>query len=79
MEYILQYFYLKSRMSERNCKGRGDVAGIDKKHQLLYCTTVFFKVLYSKMKKYFYVLYLLMYYWYGKYYKSNTVQYYIAN
>lgn len=46
-------FYLKS-MSERKYKGRGDVAGIDKKYQLLSCTTVPFKVLYSKMKKYFY-------------------------
>lgn len=51
---IVQYFYLKSTMSERKYKGRGDVAGIDKKYQLLSCTTVPFKVLYSKMKKYFY-------------------------
>ena len=38
MGYIVQYFYLKSTMSEKKCKGRGDVAGIDKKYQLLYCT-----------------------------------------
>lgn len=54
-------------MSERKYKGRGDVAGIDKKYQLLSCTTVPFKVLYSKMKKYFYFLYLFMYYLCGKY------------
>ena len=67
MGYIVQYFYLKSTMSERKYKGRGDVAGIDKKYQLLSCTTVPFKVLYSKMKKYFYFLYLFMFYLCGKY------------
>ena len=43
--------------------------------QLLYCTTVLFKVLYCKMKKCFF----LMYYLCGKYYKPITVQYYIAD
>ena len=39
MGYIVQYFYLKSTMSERKYKGRGDVAGIDKKHQVITMET----------------------------------------
>ena len=48
--------------------------------QLLYCTTVLFKVLYCKMKNVFFIFCLFfMYYLCEKYYKPITVQYYIAN
>ena len=43
--------------------------------QLLYCTTVLFKVLYCKMKKCLFFMYYLC----EKYYKPITVQYCIAN
>ncbi|CAI9155259.1 unnamed protein product [Rangifer tarandus platyrhynchus] len=43
--------------------------------QLLYSTTVLFKVLYCKMKKCLFFMYYLC----GKYYKPITVQYYIAD
>ena len=75
MGYIVQYFYLKSTMSERKCKGRGDVAGIDKKYQLLYCT---FQGTEFQDEKIF-LLFVFMYYLCGKYYKSITVQNYIAD
>ena len=44
--------------------------------QLLYCTTVLFKILYCKIKNYFCVFF--MYYLCEKYYKPITVQYYIT-
>ena len=51
--------------------------------QLLYCTTVLFKVLYCKIKNVFFIFvfvcFLCMYYWCEKYYKPIIVQYYIAN
>ena len=48
--------------------------------QLLYCTTVLFKVLYCKIKNVFFILCLFfMYYLREKYYKPITVQYYIAD
>ena len=43
--------------------------------QLLYCTTVLFKVLYCKMKKCLFFMYYLC----EKYYKPITVQYCIAD
>ena len=58
----------------------GDVAGTAKKCQLLYHTTIFFKVLYCKIKNVFFMFYLfLMYYLCEKYYKPIAVQYYIAD
>ena len=47
-------------------------------YRLLYCTTVLFKVLYCKIKNVFKILFF-MYYLCEKYYKSITVQYYIAD
>ena len=47
---VVQYLYLKSRMSGSTCKSSRDVAVTAKKHRLLYCTTVLFKVLYCKIK-----------------------------
>ena len=50
--------------------------------QLLYSTTVLFKVLYCKIKNVFFISCVssfFMYYLCEKYYKPITVQYYIAN
>ena len=48
--------------------------------QLLYCTTVLFKVLQCKIKNVFFIFCVfLMYYLCEKYYKPITVQYYIAD
>ena len=48
--------------------------------QLLYCTTVLFKVLYYKIKNvYFCVCLFFMYYLREKYYKPVIVEYYIAD
>ena len=49
--------------------------------QLLYCTTVLFKVLYCEIKSVFlyFLCLLFIYYLCEKYYKPITVQYYIAN
>ena len=48
--------------------------------QLLYCTTVLFKVLYCKITNvYFFVCFLCTYYLCEKYYKPIIVQYYIAD
>ena len=63
-------------MSGNKHKSRGDVAGTAKKRQLLYCTTVLFKVLYCKIKNVFFIFCLfVMYYLCEKYYKPITVQY----
>ena len=40
-------------MSGSKHKSSSDVAGTAKKHQLLYCITVIFKVLYYKIKNVF--------------------------
>ena len=40
-------------MSGGKRKSSSDVAGTAKKHHLLYCTTVLFKVLYCKIKNVF--------------------------
>ena len=49
--------------------------------QPLYCATVLFKVLNCKVKNALFILYVFdfMYFLSEKYYKSITVQYYIAN
>ena len=50
--------------------------------QLLYCSTVLFKVLYCKIKNVFFIFCVclfFMYYLCEKYYKPITVQYYIAD
>ena len=49
--------------------------------QPLYCATALFKVLNYKVKNAFFILYVFdfMYFLSEKYYKSITVQYYIAN
>ena len=48
--------------------------------QLLYCTTVLFKVLYCQIKMFssFFVLAFMCYLW-EKYYKPTTVQCHVAN
>ena len=67
-------------MSESKDKNISDIPGIAKKHQLVYWTSVLFKILYCKIKNFFYFLYLFfVYYVCEKYYKSITVQYYIYN
>ena len=68
-------------MSGSKRKSSGDVAGTAKKHQLLYCTTVLFKVLYCKIKNVFFIFLCLffMYYLCEKYYKPITVRYSIAD
>ena len=72
----VQFLYFKPRMS----RSIGDVAGTAKKCQLLYRTTIFFKVLYCKIKNVFFMFYLFfMYYLCEKYYKPIAVQYYIAD
>ena len=43
--------------------------------QLLYSTTVLFKILYCKIKKVFFFVFVV-YYLYDKYYKPITVQFY---
>ena len=48
--------------------------------QLLYCTTVLFKVLYCKTKNVFFIFCVYLFFTYylcEKYYKPITVQYYI--
>ena len=50
--------------------------------QLLYCTTVLFKVLYRKIKNVFFTFVFVcffMYYLCEKYYEPITGQYYIAD
>ena len=37
-------------MSGSKAKSSGDVAGTAKKHPLMYCTTVLFKILYCKIE-----------------------------
>ena len=50
----------KPRMSGSKRESSSDVAGTAKKYQLLYCTTVLFKVLYCKIKNVlFFVFYVL--------------------
>ena len=65
-------------MSRSKHKGSGDVAGTATS-QLLYCTTILFKVLYHKIKNVLFFVFVFMYYLCEKYYKPITVQYYIAN
>ena len=48
-------------MSGSKCKSSGDVAGTAKKHQLLYCSTVLFKVLYYKIKTVFFIFVFVFY------------------
>ena len=79
---VVQYLYFKPRMSGSKRKSSSDVAGTAKKHQLLYCTTVLFKVLYCKIKNVFFIFCVclfFMYYLCEKYYKPITEQYYIAD
>ena len=69
-------------MSRSKCKSSSDVAGTAKKHQLLYCPTVLFKVLYSKITNVFFIFFVFLFFMYflcEKYYKLITVQYYIAD
>ena len=50
--------------------------------QLLYCTTVLFKVLYCKIKNVFFIFYVclfFMYYLCEEYYKPMVVQYHVAD
>ena len=41
---VVQHLYFKPRMSRSKCKSNGDEAGTAKKSELLYHTTVLFKV-----------------------------------
>ena len=47
--------------------------------QLLYCTTVLFKVLYCKIKMFYFLHLFFTYYLCEKIYKSITVQSYVAS
>ena len=47
--------------------------------RLLYCATVLFKVLFCKITQFYLSLVFVTYYLYGKYYKSITIQYCIAD
>ena len=76
---VVQYLYFNPRMPGSKCKGSGDVTGTAKKCQLLYWTTVFFKVLYRNIKNVLFFVFVFMYYLCEKYYKPITVQYYIAD
>ena len=78
IEYSSTVLYFKLKMSESKDKNISDVPGTAKKHQLVYWTSVLFKILYCKIKKYFLNLFF-MYYLCEKYYKPITVQYYIYN
>ena len=55
-------------MSGSKCKTRGDIAS----------TAIIFKVLYCRIKNVSLFLCFLMHYLYENYYKTYTVQYYIA-
>ena len=67
---VVQGLYFKPRMSRSKCRNSGDVARSAKKGQLLFWTTVHFKVLFCKIRNlFFYILCLFfMYYLYEKYY-----------
>ena len=67
---VVQGLYFKPRMSRSKWKNNGDVASSAKKGQLLFWTTVHFKVLIYKSRDFFlYILCLFfMYYLYEKYY-----------
>ena len=58
---VIQYLYFKPRMSGSKRKSSGDVAGTAKKRQLLYCTTVLFKVLYCMIKNVFFIFVFVFY------------------
>ena len=72
---IVKYLYFKHRMYGSKCKSSGDVAGTDKKCQVLYYCT--FQVTVQIQKVYFCLLF--MYYLCEKYYKHITIQCYIAD
>ena len=46
---IIKSLYFKPRVSGSKPKSSGDVAGTAKRHCLMYCTTVLFKILYCKI------------------------------
>ena len=58
---VVQYLCFKPRMSGSKHKSSGDVAGTAKKRQLLYCTTILFKVLSCKIKNVFFILGFVFY------------------
>ena len=75
---VVQYLCFKPRMSRSKHKSSGDVAGTE--YQLLNCTTtVLFKVLYCKIKTFYFLCLFFMYYLCDKYYQPITEQYYIAD
>ena len=47
---VIKSLYFKPRVSGSKPKSTGDVAGTAKRHCLMYCTTVLFKILYCKLK-----------------------------
>ena len=53
IEYSSTILYFKLRMSESKDKNISDIPGIAKKHQLVYWTSVLFKILYCKIKIFF--------------------------
>ena len=61
IEHSSTILYFKLRMSESKDKNISDVPGTAKKHQLVYWTSVLFKILYCKIHffdLFFYVLFV---------------------
>ena len=58
LEFTVQYFYFKPRISGSRCKSSGDVAGASKKYQL-YRTAVLLKVLTVGLKMFWFWVYFL--------------------
>lgn len=77
---VVQGLCFKPRMSGSKHKSSGYVADIFKEYQLLYSTTVLFKVLCCKIKNIFFnFCVFLMNYLHEKCYKPITVSYSIAH
>ena len=75
----VQYLCFNPRISRSKWKSNSDAAGTAKKCQLLFCTTVLFKVLFCKIKNVLYFLFV-MYFLCEKYCKPTIIiQYYTVD